>query len=154
MFRQWGAVPGSLVLTNARLVFESGGPTPYTGFAETVDRVWNIHTGSSTVGSWLDRRTAEYLTLEGAFGRVVFEVAGARVWADALFKAMSSLASMAPPPPPPPPPPAQSGYAGQGPVVVNVQAPSAPVVMMQCRHCGNIFDVTKGRCDKCGAPYK
>lgn len=56
----------------------------------------------------------------------------------------------APPPPYTPGPP--PGYAASGQVVVNVQAPAAPQIMMHCRNCGSLYDATKGRCDKCGAP--
>jgi hypothetical protein len=36
-----------------------------------------------------------------------------------------------------------------GPVVINVPSPK---VLMKCSHCGNIYDITLGRCDRCGAP--
>jgi len=39
-----------------------------------------------------------------------------------------------------------------GPVVINVQPSPPPKVLMKCSHCGNIFDLTLGRCDRCGAP--
>jgi len=148
-----GKIPGALYLTNMRIVFEAGagGPSPYTAYDEGIDKVWNVHAGLSS--KFLQGRR-EFLTIEGGGGRVVFEVPGARSWADAIVTAKASSPPLPPPPSPlpqnlPPPPP---GYGGQGPLVVNVQAPAAPTIMMHCRNCGNLYDATKGRCDKCGAP--
>jgi hypothetical protein len=141
----WGLYPGALYLTNVRIVFEAGvgGPSPYTAFDQGIQTVRNIHVGQT----WKRKEgRREFLTIEGGGGRVIFEVQGARSWADAIVAAKSSI----PPPPPPPPPP--PGYGGQGPVVVSVQAPDAPKIMMHCRNCGALYDATKGRCDKCGAP--
>ena len=50
--------------------------------------------------------------------------------------------------PSPPPPP-----SGPGQVVVNIPAQSPPKVMMPCRNCGNLNDITLGRCPRCGAPF-
>jgi len=36
-----------------------------------------------------------------------------------------------------------------GPVVINVPPTK---VLMKCSHCGTIYDLTLGRCDRCGAP--
>lgn len=143
--------PGALSLTNFRIVFEAGvsGPSPYTAYDEALDRVWNVHAGSTS--KFLEG-VREFLTIEGARRRVIFEVGGARNWAESIVRAKEGLA----PPPPPPPlpylPPPPPGYGGSAPVVVNVQAPESPKIMMHCRHCGNLYDATKGRCDKCGAP--
>jgi hypothetical protein len=144
---QWGPNPGALYLTNVRIVFEAGagGPTPYTAFEQSIDRVMNVHVGSS----WKKKEGRhEFLTLEGGFGRAVFDAPAAQNWAAAIVATKSSTPHPPPPPPPPPPP----GTGGQAPVVVQVQAPAAPQIMMHCRNCGNLFDVTKGRCDRCGAP--
>jgi|GEM_PF-3988607 len=51
---------------------------------------------------------------------------------------------------PPPPPP---GYAPPGQIVVNIPAQAAPKVIMPCRNCGSLNDVTSGRCARCGAPF-
>jgi len=49
-----------------------------------------------------------------------------------------------PPPPPPPPPPSAT--------IINVQPTPPPRVLTKCSHCGSVFDLTLGRCDRCGAP--
>jgi hypothetical protein len=51
---------------------------------------------------------------------------------------------------PPPPPP---GFPASGQVVVNIPPQPAPKVMMPCRNCGNLNDITSGRCPRCGAPF-
>lgn len=145
--------PGMLYLTNYKLLFEAGagGPNPYTAYYEGLTTVWNVHSGMTS--RFLEGKR-EFLTIEGARGRFVFRVIDAPTWADKIVTAKKNL--------PPPPPPSQSsstrpipsplGLGAQTPVVVNVQAPQAPQIMMHCRHCGNLYDATKGRCDKCGAP--
>jgi hypothetical protein len=137
---------GALYLTNVRLIFEVLGPAPYTAVEVPLDGIWNLHTGSTSA---IFQGTTEYLTVEGSIGRVVISVQGARAWADAILRAKASIP---PPPPPLPVPPPPPGYVAPGHVVVNVQAPEAPKIMMHCRNCGNLYDATKGRCDKCGAP--
>ncbi len=144
--------PGMLYLTTMRVVFEAGagGPSAFTAYQEGVDGIWNVHAGSE---SKLLSGTREYLTIEGSRGRFVFRVVSSRGWVDAITNTKAHTAVPPPPPsqhlpPPPPPPPYSSG----GGIVLNVQAPAAPTIMMHCRHCGNLYDATKGRCDKCGAP--
>jgi hypothetical protein len=39
-----------------------------------------------------------------------------------------------------------------GSVVVQVQPAPAPKVLTKCAHCGNVYDLTLGRCNRCGAP--
>jgi hypothetical protein len=143
-------LPGGLFLTNYRVVFEAGGggPGAFTAYEQRIDAVWNVHAGATS--KFLEGRR-EFLTIEGDRGRFVFQVTGSTAWANAIAAAKTS----APPPPPPrqthiPPPP--PGYGGQSPVVVHVQAPPAPQIMMHCRNCGNLYDATKGRCERCGAP--
>jgi hypothetical protein len=144
-----GKKAGALYLTNFRVVFEAGvgGPSPYTAYDEALDRVWNVHAG---VTSKFLQGTREYLTIEGNRRRVIFEVPGAQSWVDAIIRLKDSAAP--PPPPPPHVPPPPPGYGTPGQVVVNIPAQQAPKIMMHCRHCGNLYDATKGRCDKCGAP--
>jgi hypothetical protein len=135
---------GILSLTNYRIVFETQGPTPLTAYEQAIDGVGNVHIGAvRESGSY-----RQVLTIEGTRGRVAFYVSGAGVWAESIVNAN---ARAAPPPPPyiPPPPP---GYVAPGQVVVNVPAQEPPKIMMHCRNCGNLYDATKGRCDKCGAP--
>ncbi len=81
----------------------------------------------------------------------MFEVPAARRWAAAIVSTKTQSPPLPPPPPshhlPPPP-----GYGNQRQIVVNIPAQEAPKIMMHCRNCGNLYDATKGRCDKCGAP--
>lgn len=148
-------ISGALFLTNYRIVFEAGagGPSPYTAYAEELDKVWNVHSGATS--RFLEGRR-EFLTVEGERGRIVFDVVGAPAWANALVHAKSSLPTPPPLPPPPPPsvPPSPTpfGLGAPAPIVVNIPAPTAPRIMMHCRHCGNLFDATLGRCERCGAP--
>jgi hypothetical protein len=143
--------PGVLSLSNFRIVFEAGagGPSPFTAYQEGIDGVWNVHAGQTS--KFLEGRR-EFLTIEGMRGRFIFEVSGAGAWAQGIVRAKANIPPPSPPPPREPVLPPPPGYGGQGPVVVNVQAPAAPTVMMHCRNCGNLYDATKGRCDKCGAP--
>jgi hypothetical protein len=149
LFNDENGTLGVLSLTNLRIVFEAGvgGASPYTAYNETLERVWNAHAGSS---SKLFEGYREYLTIEGDRRRVVFEVAGAVGWVNAITELKQNS-----PPIPPPPARARPSYpttAVPGQVVVNIPAQEAPKIMMHCRHCGNLYDATKGRCDKCGAP--
>jgi len=48
--------------------------------------------------------------------------------------------------------PAPLPITSQNPVIIQVQPAPAPKVLMKCSHCGNIYDLTLGRCDRCGAP--
>ncbi|MGP8073290.1 MAG: hypothetical protein ACLPZM_09255 [Thermoplasmata archaeon] len=147
-------VNGRLYLSNLRIVFEAGagGSNPYTSYSEQIENVWNVHAGMT---SKLLEGRKEYLTVEGARGRFVFQISGAQGWGQAIVTAKTSLPPPAPPPPPPPSgqaiPPPPPGFGGQGSIVFNIPAPAAPQVMMHCRHCGNLYDATKGRCDRCGA---
>jgi len=146
-----GREPGALSLTSTRVVFEAGvgGPSPYTMYDEALERIWNVHAG--TTDKFLEGRR-EFLTIEASNRRVVFEVPGAQHWAERIVRAKENAIPTPPPPPPPNVPPPPPGYGGHAPIVVNVQPADAPKIMMHCRHCGNLYDATKGRCDKCGAP--
>jgi hypothetical protein len=137
--------PGVLYLTNARLAFEVMGPLPYTAFDVGITEISNVHASETET---VFTRPRQRLTIESRRGRAVVEVQGARDWADSIVKTIAAI----PPPPPPHPAPPPPGSGGQTPVVVNVQAAAGPKIMMHCRNCGNLYDATKGRCDKCGAP--
>ncbi|HYK94108.1 MAG TPA: hypothetical protein VEY07_08740 [Thermoplasmata archaeon] len=144
-------VPGTLTLSTLRLVFETGGATPYTVLDLDLSNIWNVHAGTEQAGFM--RPARDYLTLETTTGRSVFELGEARRWADSIIQTKSSHPSSLPPPPPPPPPPPSAhnaSWSGQ-PVVINVAAPPAPKVMLNCRFCGAMYDATLGRCDRCGA---
>jgi hypothetical protein len=140
---------GTLSLTTVRIVFEAGvgGPSPYTAFDADLETVSNAHAGSS---SKLFEGYREFLTIEGDARRVVFEVPGAVSWVNAITDLKQNS-----PPPAAQPEPARSRAPGSvvpSQVVVNIPAQEAPKIMMHCRNCGNLYDATKGRCDKCGAP--
>jgi hypothetical protein len=137
-------LPGWLYVTNHRVVFEVAGPTPWTAYEQGIDGVSNVHTGAIPASKGVQ----ELLTIEGARGRYIFEVKGARAWANAIINANSN-STLPPPPYIPPPPP---GHVPPGQVVINVPVQPPPKVMMHCRNCGSLYDATNGRCDKCGAP--
>ena len=139
--------PGALILTNYRLLFESGGATPQTMLETPLRYVSNLHEGSNRYLL----HTEEFLTVECRAGRFVFEIQGATQWRQWIHWAISQL-----PAAPVPSPPASHGGAGHGavPVVVNVQPAAAPKIMLPCRNCGSLFDVSLGRCDRCGAPFR
>jgi len=145
--------PGALYVTTRRILFEAGagGANPFTAYQEGMEGIWNVHHGAES--KFLQGRR-EFLTVEGSRGRFVFQVPNARAWADTLVTTRTRFADSPPPPPPPSshPPPPPPPFSGQGGIILNVHAPAAPTVMMHCRHCGNLYDATKGRCDKCGAP--
>lgn len=52
---------------------------------------------------------------------------------------------------PRPPPP--SPYQTQPSVVVNLPAPTPPMVLMKCSHCGTVGNLLAGKCQGCGAAY-
>ena len=139
--------PGMLVLSSHRMVFETGGPMPFTVIDLGLERVWNVHAGSFQESK--RAATREFLTVETSYGRSVFEVQSARSWAAEIVKARYQVPAPRAPPPPPPPPPSAGGMGP--PIVVNVAAPAAPKIMLSCRYCGNLYDGVAGRCDKCGA---
>jgi len=137
--RPWSE-PGQLILTNLRLVFEGSFYQPGVG---------------SVPRTLLDLRLGQILNVVAAPGQLnrnvlrveaggqfvyTFVMPNAPDWAHSIVQARAKA------------PPVPSGYVGQGPVVVSVQAPAAPKIMMHCRNCGALYDATKGRCDKCGAP--
>ncbi len=55
-----------------------------------------------------------------------------------------------PPPPTSSLPPAAASTQGQ--VVVNIPAQPATKIMIQCRQCGSLFEISSGKCNSCGAP--
>ena len=148
-----GAVrsPGTLLLTNLRIVFEVSGPSPYTAVDIDLARVWNVHIGR-TEGMFSGRR--ETLVLETHAGRITFEASEANRWATTIVSAKQATPPPPPPGIPPPPGPSPGGPSPAGstpPVVVNVHPAAAPKVLTRCRYCGNVYDLASGRCDKCGA---
>lgn len=62
---------------------------------------------------------------------------------------MPTIPATPPPPPSSQPPAAQSA---QGQVVINIPAQPATKIMIQCRHCGSLFEASSGKCNSCGAP--
>lgn len=143
-------VGGELYLSSRRVVFEAGagGPNPHTAYIEGVEHVWNVHAGRQTR---LFNGTREYLTIEGARGRALFQIAAAAMWAETIARTKGSLPRPAPVPEPHSPQ-RRPAMDGTGSIVVNIPPPVSPQVMMHCRHCGSLYDVARGRCDKCGAP--
>ncbi len=146
-----GHIYGTLTLTTHRLIFEAGGPVPYTVVDLDLGRVWNVHAGYERGGFLTPAK--EYLTVETSVGRYTFETPNPRHWTEAIVRARGAPPVPPPPPPPPPPPahPAGGGGVPGPPVVVNVAAPPAPKVMLTCRYCGALYDAVQGRCDRCGA---
>lgn len=64
-------------------------------------------------------------------------------------KSQSSTPATPPPPPASGPPTLPSP---QGQVVVNIPPQPTTKILIQCRHCGSLFEVSSGKCNSCGAP--
>ncbi|MCI4346612.1 MAG: hypothetical protein L3K07_07695 [Thermoplasmata archaeon] len=138
--------PGTLFLTNLRVVFEEKvsqgllrGQSTHTTLDLPLERIANLLIDRPPFGRPVLRIE---VPSAGSFQIKTQEV---DAWLHAIATARMAIRPLPPPPPPTP----------QGQVVVHVQAPSAPQSFLHCHYCGALNPMGQGhgaaKCSGCGA---
>jgi len=139
-----GRQPGTLYLTNQRIVFEGlvqqgilEGAIPVTILNADLGAVSNAMLQNPVIG-----RPA--LRLETSQGHHSFKTPSAERWIRAIAEAKRKAVTS-------PSPPSPSGRTAP-PVVVQLHQPAAtPTVYLHCQHCGSLSVAGSVRCASCGA---
>ncbi len=138
------AQPGTLYLTDRRLVFEGMMPDAAVGWAPRT--LLDLHlTHITNVIAVPGPKGKHLLRVEATGGYVYnFITPTANLWADAVYRGRQLVVAPSSVGPP--------GHGAGTPVQVHIhQQATTPTVYLHCRHCGTLNPAGTQRCTSCGA---